>query len=237
MREISLTKLYEYFKETAPGSYRHCETVASLCEAIAKELELDTENLVLAARLHDIGKTFNPDMFSENQPKDDNVHDSMSPEQSYLYISRHVGDSLIILTPLSYISKEVLSIISQHHGNSCIASLYNKVKKKTDGESVKDGFRYKGCKPSINEAAVLMIADVVEAATRSFHDSNTLDDIPTVIDGLIENLIEDHQLDMMRIGDVRVIKKVLYKEIDNMYHKRVVYDDANHVESVGTINA
>ena len=209
MKEISLSKLYEYFKETAPGSYRHCEVVASLCDAFTKEIDLDGDSLVLAARLHDIGKTFNPNMFSENQPKNDNVHDTLPPEQSYLYISRHVGDSLTILAPLSYISKDVLSIISQHHGTSCIASLYNKVKKSED-DKLKDTFRYKGCKPSTNEAAVLMIADVVEAATRSFYDSGQLDDIPATVDMLIEGLVNDKQLDMMRIGDVRIIKKVLY---------------------------
>jgi len=224
MEDVSINKLYEYFREKAPGSYRHCEAVASICEIIANELPLDKEALVMAAKLHDIGKTAHPEAFSENQAKDENLHDNISPKESYQYISRHIGDGLVILAQHPSIPREVLGIVSQHHGNTCIRSICKRAKE-MDPDVDEADFRYHSDKPTTKEAAVLMIVDVVEAATKSLYNSGQLEDIQNAVDKLIDALIDDRQLDNMRIGDVRVIKKILYKELDNIYHKRVSYGD------------
>ena len=224
MEDITISKLCELFREKAPGSYRHCEAVASLCEVISNEIQLDKTTLITAAKLHDIGKTVHPEMFSENQPKDDNIHDQLTAKESFQIISRHVGDSLVILAQYPSISREVLQVVSQHHGDTCVRSLCAKGLKEDPNVS-KDEFRYPFFKPTTKEAAILMIVDVVEAATKSLFNSGKLDDIPNTINTLIDGLVEDRQLDNMLIGDVRTIKQVLYKEIDNIYHKRVPYDE------------
>ena len=219
------SSLMEIFKEKAPGTFRHCQNVAMLCESIASEMEIDTESLIIAAKLHDIGKTCNPLYFSENQPSDDNLHDKLEPSASYQYISRHIGDSVLKLIQIPEIPRKVIEIVSEHHGDSIIQAIYKKAKKLFNGSTVEDNFRYKNRKPTMIESAILMICDVIESACRSMHNNGKLKDKKTIIDNLIDNLIEDEQLDVLKIGHLRIIKNVLYREINAIYHKRVDYDE------------
>jgi putative nucleotidyltransferase with HDIG domain len=98
LKEITAndSPLMEVFKDKSPGTYRHCQTVASLIEPIAGELGLDVEEMVAAAKLHDIGKSFNAEWFTENQNAD-NPHDDSEPTYSYCVISRHISDSVLKL--------------------------------------------------------------------------------------------------------------------------------------------
>lgn len=209
--------LMEKFRELAPGTYRHCESVAHLTDAIAAELDIDRSILFPAAKLHDIGKMCNPEFFCENQTDDVNIHDGLTPEMSYQYISRHVSDGLMILIQEPCIPRDVLELVSQHHGDSVIQSIC--------GDKNPDDFRYKSSPPRSVEACTLMICDVVEAATRSMFSDGKLDNIKDVVTTLIDNLVEDKQLDFLRIGQLRVIRSILVGEIGSLYHKRVVYDD------------
>jgi putative nucleotidyltransferase with HDIG domain len=218
------SSLMEVFKEKAAGTFRHCQNVASLCESVATEMDVDSESLIIAAKLHDIGKTNNPIYFSENQPSDTNPHDELDPAISYQYISRHVADSVLKLIQISYIPKDVIVIVSEHHGDCIIGAIYNKAKELYNGSTVPDNFRYKNRKPTKVESAVLMICDVVESACRSLHNSNKLKDPKETIDRLVNNLIDDEQLDILTIGHLRTIRKVLYKEIESTFHKRVDYE-------------
>jgi putative nucleotidyltransferase with HDIG domain len=223
--------LMEVFKEKAPGTFRHCENVAILCEAISLELpEIDKDSLVIAAKLHDIGKTCNPNYFSENQPNDTNPHDDIDPNVSYQYISRHVSDSLLKLVQIPEISRKVLVIISEHHGDSVIQAIYNKAKKIYNGSTVEDNYRYKCRKPSSCESAILMICDIVESACKSMNNNGKLKDIKRTIDELLEKVIMDEQLDILKIGELRKIKSILYKEIQGIYHKRVDYEENEEEE-------
>jgi putative nucleotidyltransferase with HDIG domain len=207
----------EQFKEKAPGTFRHCEAVAQLTDAISAELDLDRVALYAASKLHDIGKMLNPSYFCENQAKGTNIHDKLSPEVSFQYISRHVSDGLLILINESCIPRKVLKIISQHHGNSPIRSLCT-------NDSV-DCFRYSSKPPSSLEACVLMICDVVDATTKSLLAGGKLDDIEEVITTLLDRMIKDNQLNNLKIGELVIIKQVLFNEVNNLYHKRVEYKD------------
>ncbi len=223
--------LMERFKETAPGTYKHCLAVADLCESIGRELDLDIENLVIAATLHDVGKCNNPFFFFENLGDDKNPHDELDPKISQQLISRHVADSVLKLVQLD-LPREVLRIISEHHGDTIVRSIYNKAKEVYNGSTVEDHYRYKSLKPTTVSSAVLMCADVVESACRSLHNNNKLEEHKLIIDKLINNLMEDEQLDILKIGELRVIKKVLISEIKDVYHKRIDYDaeEGKHVE-------
>ena len=212
------SELMEMFKDKAPGTFRHCDSVAQLTDAVCGHLQsIKRDILFPAAKLHDIGKICNPEFFAENQPKDSNIHDDLDVEVSFQYLSRHVSDSLMILLQYPCISREVLEVISQHHGNSPIRSIC--------GDNLDcDKFRYIGKPPQSLEACTLMICDVVEAATRALFTKGKLNDIKQTVTQLIDVLVEDKQLDYLRIGELRVIRKVLCDEVGNLYHKRVDYD-------------
>jgi cyclic-di-AMP phosphodiesterase PgpH len=209
------------FKERAPGTYRHCSNILTFCESIAKELDLDVDLMRAAALYHDIGKMNSPKVFSENQ-NGSNIHDTLEPKTSYHLITRHVGDGVLILLQISDMTIELLNIISQHHGNSVLKYFYDK------DDVDEDKYRYKSHAPTTLESSVIMIADSVEATTRSLHNNGKMGDIDDkkkVIEKTIDKLINDNQLDELKVGDLKKIKNVLHKELQTMYHKREDYDE------------
>jgi len=213
------TPLLEKFREIAPGTFRHSQNVSLLCESIAVELNLDIDLLKTAGLYHDIGKMNTPDMFSENQTGDINVHDNLEPIISYQIITRHVGDSVVKVLQLDEFPDKIklMNLISQHHGNSILRFFYNKAQ--TD---IEDTFRYKTLSPQSIEAAILMICDNIEAQTRVEYKSDDFDKEKAVT-MIIDRLVDDEQLDIIQIGDLRIIKKILVKELTNIYHKRIDY--------------
>ena len=220
------SNILERFKDMTPGTEKHCRNVSMLCESVGKNLDnINIDNLVAASLIHDIGKCCNPQYFSENQDTDKNIHDELDPSISYQYISRHISDGVLKLTQLG-VDCDVIRIVSEHHGDTIIGSIYNKAKDKSN--KISDiHYRYKSCKPSCVESCVLMICDVVESVCRSISNSGKIGDTKNVINNLINNLVDDEQLDVLTIGEIRIIKMVLLKEIESMYHKRVSYDDGD----------
>ena len=217
--------LLEKFRDIAPGSFKHCQNVANICESIAAELGLDTDLLKCAALYHDIGKMNSPIFFSENQGDNSNPHDNISSDVSYLIVSKHVGDSVLLLLEIKDMPRKVIEIVSQHHGNTVLQSFFNKSK-----DDVEDHFRYRCSKPKSTEASVLMIVDGVEATARALFnnkaekDEDNMDFISKAINGTIDRLVDDQQLDTIQIGVLRTVKKILFKELESTYHKRVTYD-------------
>jgi putative nucleotidyltransferase with HDIG domain len=218
------SSIMERYKEVTPGTYRHCINVGQLCESVAKELHLDAEVMQVAGTLHDIGKCNNPSWFSENQEPDKNPHDDVDPKVSYEIISRHVADSVLKLVQMG-VPTNIIHIISEHHGDTIIGSIHGKAKAKYNGETVDDHYRYRSSKPSTVESCVLMLCDVTEATCRSLHNGDKLNNKRETIDSIINKMIDDEQLDVLTIGDIRVVKRILNKEIDSFFHKRVDYDD------------
>jgi putative nucleotidyltransferase with HDIG domain len=222
--------LLDKFKEIAPGTFKHCQNVSNICETVAIELGLNVDLLKLSALYHDIGKMNNSLYFAENQG-DENIHDSLDPTISYQVISRHVGDSIIHLLQVPDFPIEAIKIISQHHGDSVLQAFYNKAKNIPE-----DKFRYRCSKPITSEALILMLCDSVEATTRALFSTGDKNGfIEKAVSGTINRLMDDHQLDNMRIGTLNITKKILLKELESIYHKRVTYDDktATIGESMG----
>lgn len=213
--------LLEAFRELAPGSFKHSQNVANMCELIAMDLSLRADLMKVVGLYHDIGKMYNPKMFSENQ-EDENPHDKLEPYVSYHLISRHIGDSVLILLNNDF-PTELIKIISQHHGNTIMRYFYDKSK-----SQIEDLYRYKGKQPESDEAAILMIVDSVEATARSLSSNGKMDEPinrKNLVDNTINRLTDDDQLDNIKMGVLKVIRKVLYKELDSMYHRRVSYPD------------
>lgn len=214
--------LLEIFREKAPGTYRHSKNVSMFCESVALALNLDVDLLNLAGMYHDIGKMNHPEAFSENQDGK-NLHDSLDPEISYLIITRHVGDSLIYLLQIPEMPRSVMKMVSQHHGNTVLRYFAKKAKSK-----MVDNYRYKCNRPSCIESAILMICDCIEATARALASNGELEnaeDRIKLVETSVKRLTEDKQIDDVKIGQLRVIKNVLIKELGNIYHKREIYGD------------
>lgn len=214
--------LLDKFRELAPGTYKHCQNVSNICESIAIELDLNVDLIKCSALFHDVGKITNPSFFSENQSNGVNPHDNLDPYISYQIITRHVGDSVLYLLQIEDIPQEVIKIVSQHHGNTILNAFYNKC----SNDEPEDKYRYKCSKPTSTEAAILMIVDSIEATSRSIFNSGETEDkfIKEAINSTIERLVDDGQLDNMKIGTLKVVKKILFKELESIYHKRVTYE-------------
>lgn len=210
------------FREVAPGTYKHSINVSNFCESVALELGINTELIKVAAMYHDIGKIFYPEAFSENQ-NGKNVHEDLDPLISYQIITRHVGDSITYLLQIENMPREILNIVSQHHGNTILSFFY-----KASGSTLEDLYRYKCSQPQSIEAAVLMLCDSVEATARALSSNGKLDkvsDRKSVVNTTIQRLMDDGQLDNMKVGELKVVKKVLHKDLESIYHKREVYGD------------
>jgi len=195
--------LLDKFKEICPGTFKHSQNVSNMCETVAVELDLNIDLLKCAALYHDIGKMNNPIYFAENQD-DENIHDKLEPYMSYQIITRHVGDSVIHLLQIPDLPREVIDIVAQHHGDTVLQAFHNK-----DSKSPEDKYRYRCPKPISSEALILMLCDSVEATTRALFNSkeNGDDFILKAIKGTISRLMDDEQLDNMKIGILNKTKR------------------------------
>ena len=203
-------------------TFRHSKNVAMFCESVALALDLDVDLLNVAGMYHDIGKMNYPEAFSENQDGK-NIHDDLDPELSYLIITRHVGDSLIYLLQIPEMPRAVMKMVSQHHGNTVLRYFAKKANSK-----MQDNYRYKCSRPSCIESAILMICDCIEATARALASNGELEnaeDRIKLVETSCKRLIDDKQIDDVKIGQLRVIKSVLIKELGNIYHKREIYGD------------
>ena len=220
----------EKMRDKAPGTYKHCQNVANLCESVAIEIDIDSNLMKVLGQYHDAGKVTFPECFYENQNGSGNLHDGLDPMVSFHLLSKHVSDTALILTQMDDFPSELIRPIVQHHGNSVIKSLANKAKIE------EDMFRYRNTtSPSTLEAAILMICDSVEATVRSKEHNDEhvdADDIRDIIRNTIENLESDDQLDEIKVGDLKKIKKALRRDLESKYNKRdsKAYEDDKEIK-------
>lgn len=218
-------------REKAPGTYSHSKAVASLLESVATVTDLPEKELAVAGYYHDIGKTVNPHMFSENQAGDAvDAYSELPPWASLRFITAHVGDTAQILINDPNISHDIVRWCTQHHG-ACVAKYFYRLAKKEDKNTEEDDYRYPGTKPECLEAALLMICDILEATSRSLSQAGKLGDVGQLVEQVIQDLEQDQQLDDVELtfGKLRIIKEVLKKELTAQYHQRVDYDNADKV--------
>jgi len=213
--------LLQKFRRACPGTYKHCQTLASIIEAVAMELDLDIAEMKIRAMYHDIGKMINPEYFSENQG-DNNAHDNIDPNLSVNIITRHIADTVLILIQDGNFPVDIIDSISRHHGNNCLEVFFQKSENERRSK-----YRYHSARPQNVKDAILMITDVAEASTRSLSQGGKLDDVEKHVEKIIQKLLNDGQLNdvTMKLGDLGRIKTILISELSGLHQKRVEYKD------------
>lgn len=211
----------------APGTYHHSVVVGSLVEAAAAEIGANPILAKVCGYYHDIGKLKQPIYFVENQSDGRNRHDRLSPSMSALILIAHVKNGVEYAREHK-LSQVIIDAIQQHHGTSLISFFYEKAKTLKGKETVNiNHFRYPGPRPQTREAGLVMLADVVEAASRTL-DNPT----PSRIQGLVQNLISkvfsDGQLDdcELTLKDLHLIARSFNKILNGIHHHRIEYQDS-----------
>jgi hypothetical protein len=216
----------------APGSYHHSVIVSNMVEAAAEGVGSNPLLAKVAAYYHDIGKLNKPLYFVENQVDQENKHEKLAPSMSSLILLSHVKDGVELSTKYK-LGKEITDIIRQHHGTNLISYFYEKAKEqaqKKDGKAIQvkeEDFRYPGPKPQTKEAGLIMLADVVEAASRTLVDS-TASRIQGMVQKIINKVFSEGQLDEceLTLKDLNEIAKSFNKTLSGIFHHRIEYPEA-----------
>ena len=218
------SKLLKELSNKAPGTFHHSLNVANLAEAAAQEIGANSMLVRVGALYHDIGKMASPTFFIENQLSGINAHDELDPKESASIIINHVIDGIEIARKYN-LPDRIIDFIRTHHGTSMVYYFYKK-ELETQGQANKEDFRYPGPIPFSKETAILMMADSVEAASKSLKEPTS-----TKIDVFVEKII-DAQMEQgqflnadVTFKDIELIKKVLKKKLNNMFHLRVEYPE------------
>lgn len=210
----------------APGSYHHSMMVGSLCEAAAEAIGCNALLARVGSYYHDIGKTKNPGYFAENQRKGENPHDRLKPSMSAKIIRNHVTDG-VKMAQAAGLPREIIDFIAQHHGTKLIAYFYHKATQQTDAgiESVDESmFRYPGPKPQTREAAICLLADGIEAASRAMSEP-TPDKLKVLVQNMINHAFTEGQLDDcdLTLKDLNAIADAFMRILKGIYHHRPKY--------------
>ncbi len=210
----------------APGSYHHSLIVATLAEKAAEELKLDSLLVKAGALYHDIGKTKRPEYFLENRPRNPDMHKDLKPAMSALVILNHVKEGVELAKKLR-LPRRIREIIETHHGKSLVRYFFEKAKDTYDPEMQEIGeesYRYPGPLPKKKEAALVMLSDAVEAASRSLK-APSRPSLKRVISEIFNNALQDGQLDDcdISIKELRVTADSFLENLYTIYHPRVEY--------------
>ena len=228
-----------------PGTYHHSLMVGNLAERAAEAIGADPLLARVAAYYHDVGKLANPLVFIENQHGGDNVHDELEPEDSADILRQHVSDG-VSLAQKAGLPGPLIAFIPQHHGTSLIGYFYGKAREAAaaplGGLETKAGraaadaidvsrFRHSGPKPQAREAAVLMLADGVEASVRSLSSRDEAT-IRAMVTQIIAERLADGQLNDcdLTIRDLEGIREAFVGQLLGMYHQRIAYPQSKIVE-------
>jgi putative nucleotidyltransferase with HDIG domain len=210
----------------APSTYHHSVIVGNMVEAAAAEIGANPLLAKVCGYYHDIGKIKKPLYFIENQQNGKNKHDKLAPSMSKHILVAHVKEGVEIAQQ-NKLGQAITDTIRQHHGTSLISYFYEKAKKQKGENAVDiDNFRYPGPKPQTKEAGLVMLADVVEAASRTL-DNPT----PSRIQGLVQNLINkifsDGQIDdcELTLKDLHKIAKTFNRILSGIHHHRIDYPE------------
>ncbi len=228
-----------------PGTYHHSIMVANLGERAAEAIGADPLLTRVAAFYHDVGKLANPLAYIENQAGGDNIHDELDPEASAQILKSHVADGIDIAYR-ARLPKPLIAFIPQHHGTALMSYFYAKAREQaaaaygglatSEGEKAADAvdqarFRHAGPKPQSREAALIMLADGVEASVRSL-SSRDEPAIRAMVSRIIEERLGDGQFDEcdLTLRDVEQIREAFVAQLLGMYHQRIAYPQSKIVE-------
>jgi len=220
----------------APGTYNHSIAVGTLCEGAAKVIGINPLFLRIASLYHDIGKSAQPQYFVENQ-QEGNPHDGIPPLESVRILKEHVayGISLARRVPLP---SSIVDMIPQHHGTKLMKFFHEKAKKEAataGGEIREDEYRYAGPKPQTKAAAVLMLADGTEAASRTLKDHSQAR-LLDLIRKIIEDTADDGQFSEcdITLSEMNLITQSFLETLSSYHHNRIAYPGVDFNQPLGT---
>ncbi len=212
--------------ELAPGTFHHSIQVSNLAESVAETIGANSLLVRVMALYHDLGKTMRPEYFTENQKQGVNPHNNLDPYQSVKIITGHVSQGALLAKEYK-IPELVASGILEHHGTTLIQYFLHKAKelsKETGKEIKEEDFRYKGPKPQSMETAILMLADVIEATSRSMTDtsSEALESMihKTILDKFMDGQFNESNLSVKELSK---LEEAFLHSLDGTYHTRVKY--------------
>ena len=214
----------------APSTYNHSITVGSIAEAAADAIGARGLLVRVGAYFHDIGKMLKPAYFIENQPPDDNLHESLLPQMSTLVIVAHIKDGAD-LARQHKLPEPIIDFIEQHHGTTLVEFFFGRANRQSEsdpnGAEVEEAaFRYPGPKPQAKETAVLMLADAAESACRSLVEPGSAR-IESLVREVAERKLQDGQFDEsgLTLRELRTIEDSIIKSLIANYHGRLKYPD------------
>jgi cyclic-di-AMP phosphodiesterase PgpH len=210
----------------APGTWNHSMVMGMMAEAAADAVGANNVLARVGCYFHDIGKMKKPLYFSENQMSGDNRHDKLSPSMSALIIRSHVKEGLE-LARKHKLPAVMEDMIAQHHGTSVIEYFYDKALKEADGEEVdKSHYIYPGPRPQTREAGILMLADGIEAASRSMSEPSA-DRIQGMVQKMINKVFASGELNEceLTLKDLHLIAKCFTRVLTAIHHQRVSYSE------------
>ncbi len=213
----------------AVGTYHHSLVVGNLAEHAAEAIGANPLLARVGSYYHDIGKIINPEIFTENNEDSGEIHSQIEPNESAQLIRNHVTEG-ITLAKKYKIPQPVIDIIMQHHGDMIIRYFYEKANK--EGKELDaNAYRYPGPRPQTKEAALVMLADIVESTTKAKEiESET--DIAKIIDDTITYLLKEKQFDEAPISmkDLKIVKQSFIPVLESIYRKRLDYPEAQKDE-------
>lgn len=219
----------------APGTYHHSIVVGNLSETAAEEIGGNGLLARVGAIYHDIGKIKRPYFFTENQEAYKNIHDEMEPSLSALVIASHVKEG-IELAKKNKLPKDITDIISQHHGTNLITYFFHRALKENglaNDAVAEENYRYSGPKPQTKETGIILLADSLEAATRSLTNP-TATRIKTLVKEIIQKNLENGQLEEcdLTLKDLDKIGDSFSRILTGMFHSRVEYPDDDLIKKI-----
>ena len=225
LKDLSDTnnRLLQELARKAPGTFQHSLQVANMAERAVLAIRGNSRLVKVGAMYHDIGKINNPQCFIENQAPGVEYHKGLSPQESAKEIIKHVADGVEIARKHN-LPQIVVDFITSHHGRSQTAYFYTQYCNNGGDPANTVDFTYQGTLPTAKEQVVVMMADAVEAASRTLKDYSA-ESISKLVEGITSQRINDSQLAMadISIKEINVVKAVFKKHLQEIYHARIAY--------------
>ena len=217
--------LLKELSDKAPGTFHHSLQVANIAEAAANEIGANSLLVRVGALYHDIGKLTAPMYFSENQTTGFSPHERLTPKESANIIIDHVSEGVKIAKKHN-LPNLVVDFIETHHGTSLVYFFYKKQEELYPDDLNMEDFRYKGPRPFSKETAILMMADAVEAASKSLKNPD-ITQLQEFVDKIIDGKMSEQQFNSSDItfAEIETVKSVLFKKLINVYQLRVEYPE------------
>lgn len=222
---------------TAPGTYHHSIVIGNLSERAAEAIGANSLLARVGCYYHDIGKMVKPKYFIENEPNASKKHEALAPSMSSLIISSHVREGLEIAEKHK-LPEVIKEFISQHHGTSKISFFYEKALKKSKNKNINPAdYCYPGPKPQTKETGIVMLADGVEASTRSLKDPSPAR-IRERVESIVAQRFQEGQLDEcdVTVKDLRQITESFIQILSGIFHVRIEYPDREKEKSTTGTN-